>query len=268
MDPIALLLDTLRADGRLRVWSLVITVFGDSVQHRGGEINTTRLAKLFGRVGIEAGALRTALSRLRGDGWVDSRKNGRTSTYFLTKRGIDRFGPATDLIYRAPRQGPVENWVFKEFADAPAISIAGGFVYPAQDDTTIKGDGFQITGRVSETSRDLIAKAVTPAHEKALRVLQTDLATLGTLHLSDHDPITAAAARTLLVHRWRRVVLKFPELPPDCLPQKLDQTDMRGAVATAYARLSDAAEMWLDSETPDMKAMPAADSSFVRRFTN
>ncbi|NBR89524.1 MAG: phenylacetic acid degradation protein, partial [Rhodobacteraceae bacterium] len=43
MDPLAPLIDALHAEGRLRVWSLVITVFGDSVQHRGGRISTARL---------------------------------------------------------------------------------------------------------------------------------------------------------------------------------------------------------------------------------
>ena len=63
MDPLVPLINTLRAEGRLRVWSLVITAFGDLVQHRGGAVSSARLNVLLGRIGVEPGALRTALSR-------------------------------------------------------------------------------------------------------------------------------------------------------------------------------------------------------------
>ena len=76
MDPLAPLIETLTADGRLRVWSLVITVFGDSVEPRGGTISTARLGRLLGRIGVGSGALRTALSRLAGDGWVTAQRKG------------------------------------------------------------------------------------------------------------------------------------------------------------------------------------------------
>ena len=78
-DPLAPLIASLHAQGRLRVWSLVITAFGDLVQHRGGEISLARLGRLLGRIGVEQGALRTALSRLARDGWVLSTRRGRAS---------------------------------------------------------------------------------------------------------------------------------------------------------------------------------------------
>ena len=68
MDPLDPVITALHAESRLRVWSLVITVFGDCVQHRGGAISTARLGRLLGRIGVEPGALRTALSRLGRDG--------------------------------------------------------------------------------------------------------------------------------------------------------------------------------------------------------
>ena len=67
MDPIEPLINAFHAGGRPRVWSLVVTIFGDAVLHRGGCIATLRLQELLERVGIEAGALRTALSRLARD---------------------------------------------------------------------------------------------------------------------------------------------------------------------------------------------------------
>ena len=110
MDPLKPLIDALHSEGRLRVWSLVITVFGDLVQHRGGEVSTARLGVLMNRIGVEPGALRTALSRLSRDGWVTRERAGRTSLYRLSDRGLDRFAPATSMIYAPPRREPVAEW--------------------------------------------------------------------------------------------------------------------------------------------------------------
>ena len=101
MDPLAPLISALHSEGRLRAWSLLITVFGDMVQHRGGEIGTLRLGQLLGRVGVEGGTVRTALSRLTRDGWERERA-GRSSRYRLSAQGIDHFAPATTRIYAAP----------------------------------------------------------------------------------------------------------------------------------------------------------------------
>ena len=44
------LIDSLHARGRLRVWSLVITVFGDAVAPRGGRVALSVLQDLMARL--------------------------------------------------------------------------------------------------------------------------------------------------------------------------------------------------------------------------
>ena len=75
-DPLSPLIDQLHKDGRLRVWSLVITIFGDAIQPRGGRVSTARLQEILERMRIEPGALRTALSRLAKEGWVIREREG------------------------------------------------------------------------------------------------------------------------------------------------------------------------------------------------
>ena len=52
----------LRGEERLRVWSLIITVFGDAIVPRGGRIPLQALQEILARLGIEPGAVRTALT--------------------------------------------------------------------------------------------------------------------------------------------------------------------------------------------------------------
>jgi phenylacetic acid degradation operon negative regulatory protein len=261
MDPLQPLLDNLHSDGRPRVWSLVITIFGDSVQHRGGRIETARLNKLIARLGIESGALRTALSRLSRDGWVEGQRNGRTSSYTLTPAGLEQAGPATTRIYAAPRIGPVETWCFSTIAPPDALRIAGGWLTPHRRAT----DGFQICGALGSESAQAVWTNLAPSHVAALEKTASDVRSLEDLTL---DPLDALAARTLLIHRWRRLVLRWPEVPAELMPDTFSPGDIHAAVAAAYAHLSPAAESWLDQAIDDTPAMPSAGPGQAKRFAS
>lgn len=259
MDPLAPLIDALHNEARLRVWSLVITIFGDLVQHRGGEISTARLGALTGRVGVEAGALRTALSRLGRDGWVQRERSGRTSLYRLTPEGLAQFGPATSRIFAPPRQGPVARW-----AMVATLNAVGGIdtrlcpadAAPADADCVVSGD----LARITPAFR---ARQLDEAHRAALAALAADLAALETPLV---DPLDAAAARMLLIHRWRRIVLRFPEPVAEIMPEDAPLADPRAAVARVYLRLAPRAEAWLDRGGEGLEPMPPADPALARRF--
>ncbi len=260
-DPIAPLINALHAQGRLRVWSLVITVFGDLVQDRGGEVSTARLGQLLGRVGVEQGTLRTALSRLGRDGWVTSTRSGRTSLYRLSPEGLARFAPATTRIYAAPAEGPVDSWTIRVELDAAGNEVL--HLTPEGEDRDRSGD-LRLTGRIEELSDAFRAKLLTSSHRHALAGLALDLDALDRVDLA--DPLDAAAARMLLIHRWRRIVLRYDDLRPDLMPGDAPLADPRRAVARAYRRLFPAAEAWLDSASGDMAAMPPAEPRLARRF--
>jgi len=261
MDPLQPLIANLHADGRPRIWSLVITVFGDCVQHRGGRVATARLSRLLGRIGVETGALRTALSRLSRDGWVEGRKSGRTSSYVLTERGLDAFVSASARIYAAPPAMPVRAWVFDSPPVPGALAAAGGSLRPAP--VSDAADGFRITGEIAAQSAPAVWAALPPAHETALHRLGEDLIAQ---ELVSDVPLDAAAARMLLVHRWRRLILRWPDVPAEFLPDDFRPRDLHRAMASAYARLSPAAEAWLDMAEGEMPSMPDPAAEFGARF--
>ncbi|WP_380994014.1 PaaX family transcriptional regulator C-terminal domain-containing protein [Sedimentitalea sp. HM32M-2] len=240
---------------------MIITVFGDLVQHRGGEISTARLRALLGRVGVEQGTLRTALSRLGSDGWVHSERNGRTSLYRLSRQGIERFAPATTRIYAAPRTAPVTKWaavLTLAGTGAQSVRICPADEAPAAADCRIVGD----LAQVSDAYR---ATTLSPDHRQALAALAADLAAL---QRPVTTPLDAAAARLLLIHRWRRIVLRYPDPVPDLMPADAPLTDPRAEVARAYRALTPAAEVWLSQADDGLSAMPDPVSEVENRFGN
>lgn len=243
MDPLASQITALHNQGRLRVWSMVITVFGDLVQHRGGQISTAQLSTILGRVGVEKGAVRTALSRLGRDGWVTSERQGRTSLYRLSAQGLARFAPATTRIYAPPRDGPVTRWAIALKIGASARQEVT--LTPA--DETREGADCLVVGDLTAISDAYRASLLSEDHRAALGALADDIAALDANRVA--TPLDGAAARVLLIHRWRRIVLRFPEVPSDLMPRDAPLQDPRRLVAQAYSALSASAEAWMGMDS-------------------
>lgn len=63
--------------------SLVFDLFGDYLQHRGGEVRLRGLAALAGCFGVPGPTVRVVVARLRKEGWLVARREGRETVYAL-----------------------------------------------------------------------------------------------------------------------------------------------------------------------------------------
>ena len=81
------------------VWSLLVSVFGDLAASEDTELSSGALGLITQTIGIKPEATRVALHRLRKDGWLESRRTGRTSVYFLTEHGRAETMTASPRIY-------------------------------------------------------------------------------------------------------------------------------------------------------------------------
>ena len=97
-QPLARIIDQLKREPS-RTGSIVITVFGDAIVPRGGSVWLGTLLEFFKTLDIDSGVVRTAMSRLAADGWLEREKVGRNSFYRLVKKGRQTFDAATKHIY-------------------------------------------------------------------------------------------------------------------------------------------------------------------------
>jgi phenylacetic acid degradation operon negative regulatory protein len=265
MDALEPLITALHTEDRLRVWSLVVTVFGDAVQHRGGRIATLRLQHLLERVGVEAGALRTALSRLTSDGWVVRDREGRNSFYRLSVDAQAEISTASVDIYAAPSSGKVSEWVMASGATAPhkGTEVAANlWLIPAYLAVDMP-DHICLTGALASFPEGFAKHVLSNAHQSALIALHNDIAALKG---ADLTPLDAMAARMLLIHRWRRIVLRFPDVPPELIPAGFALPNPREMVANTYGALVETSEAWLDSSMHGLAPMPACNGALAHRF--
>ena len=210
VDPHRRLIDALLAFGDLKVWSVLVTIFGDLAPARGSFLPGTFLTGLTSDLGIRPEAQRVALHRLRKDGWIDVEKDGRVSLYALSA-----------LARRETRA--VQSRVFDAHVPRPEtvtlIVEAPGGPHAARANWLPLGSGvFLSDGPVAPEAGLLISPvAVADLPDWARRAAISDdiQVTYGALtDLLATDPAIEAlseskrlALRVLILHRWRRLVL-------------------------------------------------------------
>ena len=114
--PLPGLLAALR-DTPSRTGSVVITIYGDAVALRGGELALASLLDLMAALGANGGVVRTSVSRLARDGWLEGHRAGRRSFYRLSRRGQQESAEAGPRIY-GPLDRPWGGQLRLAFAEA------------------------------------------------------------------------------------------------------------------------------------------------------
>jgi phenylacetic acid degradation operon negative regulatory protein len=100
---------TLAADPP-RAKSLVVTVFGDAIAPHGGCVRLKGLIELLRPFAINERLVRTSVFRLVKEDWLEASRNGRESSYELTKSGRHRLGYAYARVYGRVLDPWEGNW--------------------------------------------------------------------------------------------------------------------------------------------------------------
>lgn len=93
-----------RESGYLSARSLLLTVLGEFVHPRRGEVWTGTLVEALGALGVEEKSARQALSRAAGEGLMSSTRSGRRVRWQLTTAGEQLLREGTERIYGFMRQ--------------------------------------------------------------------------------------------------------------------------------------------------------------------
>ena len=79
LSELARLIDGALARRPIRAGTLIITVYGDAIAPRGGALTLKSLQEIMRELRLESGVVRTALSRLVAEGWLDRHRGGGCS---------------------------------------------------------------------------------------------------------------------------------------------------------------------------------------------
>lgn len=276
------LISNLHSNAKLRVWSLVITIFGDAVLPRGGRVAMQDLLPIIQNARIEAGGLRTALSRLSKDGWIEVEKKGRNSFYTLSEKGLKEFIPATQIIYNKRPMQVAKSWLVAIAPPSgtglrraaietlaalnPAFTHAGLAFWPANAAPAARALA-RSDCLVAEVHRDAppqwLMDAASSQELRRSYVALTELIkpiTQTTDQLHRLSPLDALTARVLLIHEWRRLALRSAQIPDFLVPQDWPAAACADTVACLYQALLDNSEAYWSNPTESSKEL-------ARRFS-
>lgn len=280
-------LTALQADGRLSAWSLIVSFMGDAMAPRGGVAPSGALQALMARLGIGHGAVRTALSRLAADGWIERSREGRNSFYRLSA-GV------TETVLIAERR------IYAASSLLPAAAPRCLMIAPAPQPEAVL-DALDALGALQLASEAWLCFAAADSLPAALRQSGATLADAPGLHpgasmraemararqgfemarlLEAYRPVAAAleagpapspedamALRCLLIHEWRRLALRLLPIPADLVQPDDPEPETRALVAAIYARLLAPSETWLDANAAlQAGPLPPPDARLGARF--
>jgi phenylacetic acid degradation operon negative regulatory protein len=283
--PLARIVEQLKREPS-RTGSIVITVFGDAIVPRGGSVWLGTLLEFFEALDIDSGVVRTAMSRLATDGWLERNKIGRNSFYRLAKKGRQTFAAATRHIYDPPPSdwtGRFELLLIGNGEDRDASREAlknAGFGSPLPG-VWVAPSGVPVPEEASrairlevsaedDSGRRLLSESwplqrTADAYQKFMKTFEPLRGLIGRgEQLADADAFTA---RILLIHHYRRVVLRDPLLPTSLLPRDWPGRAARELCGAIYRGLLRQSEQWLDQHaTNEDGPLPKPNGELGRRF--
>ena len=106
--------DATARSARLR--HLIITVYGLYARHDGGWLSVATLIRLLADLGIDEPAVRSAISRLKRRGILQSQRCGGSAGYRLSAEALAILREGDARIFRRRRATPADGWVLAVFS--------------------------------------------------------------------------------------------------------------------------------------------------------
>ena len=250
--------------------SALFDLYGDHLRSRGGHAPVAALVRLLAPLGITAPAVRTAVSRMASQGWLEAIRLPEGAGYALTPRAVRRLDEAAERIYRHGAPDWDGRWHLivvarvRERARRDRIRAALGYLgYAPIDETTwvsprpsveleallqaerVRAERF--TASYDGDARGLLARAwdtdgLAHAYLGWLAVA-ADL--VGSVSADTPDEVVFAA-RSRLVHEWRKFLFTDPGLPAELLPGQWPGRQAAELFEAESARLLPAAARFVD----------------------
>lgn len=236
-----------------RAKPLLATIYGDSILPLGGGAWLAAVIRLGGALGLSERMVRTAVFRLRHDGWLLAERHGRRSFYCLGPGARRQFEAAERRIYAIPSDDQDGRWTVAILAGdiAPAarralvrelgwagfaafapdlLAAPGRRVGPLAEAVAASGldrrvlrlEASALPGAEADALRRIVADhwsldRLRDRYEEFLRVFSGTADALALIggELSGEQ---AFVLRSLLVDSYRRILLRDPALPMPLLP--------------------------------------------------
>ncbi|MEI8145156.1 MAG: PaaX family transcriptional regulator C-terminal domain-containing protein [Alphaproteobacteria bacterium] len=271
------------ANRPVRAASLVVTLFGDSVVPRGGVLSIRAIVDLLTGVGLEGGAIRTAMSRLVRDGLFERAAQRASPSYSLTARANEEFAAAFARVYDGKGRGDGDGLdlvilppaVKRARGDAALVAagfqvvVAGLYAAPEGVEPPLIPGAFALKGQLGPETAYALGTAIWDMERTCEAYRRFSLACsplAAALARSSPLPAQSFALRLLTVHAFRRIVVRDPGLPSCFWPADRPDRAARVLMSDIYSSLIESSELYLGNVTGPGELFPVASPPLDQRF--
>ena len=210
MTPARDLIDTLAGLEPIKTWSLIVTLFGDATDT---DIPAGAIRLLLDHIGIQPGATRVALHRLKGDGWIVATKAGREVNYALSEPGAAETHAVYRDIYSSEDKFP-NGWILRLINGQSSETPLPANAIPVSKDCLLmpaaqaEADSEQLNLPLRPASLpSWLTERLIDQHQQALAQRTTTAIAMAS-QLGNMPKIDRAAIRLLILHHWRKLALR------------------------------------------------------------
>lgn len=261
---------------KLGAGSLLVTMYGDVIAPRPQAPWLGSLIALSAPFGLSNRLVRTAIFRLAADDWLEATRVGRKSFYGLSDAGLLRVQHAGKRIYAGASPAWDGKWTLVLLRNDTRASMRqplrrellwegfgpvapGVFAHPSADQGSLAE--ILAAAGATEHAAVMVAESVASFSRRPLEQLIHQTYRLKEVaqawqayvrrfaswvkeapSLSEAD---AFFVRILLIHEYRRVLLRDPGLPDELLPADWPGREARAGTGALYAALLPASEAYL-----------------------
>jgi len=279
--------------------TFLVTVFGDVISQHGQWVWMGSLIEALSSLGYSERLVRTSVFRLVKDDWLQVKKIGRKSYYSLTENANNHYTKAARRIYSPERKHDDDRWliVIPSFVeDAQLVqfkrqlkwlgfsSLATGvYAHPFGDKDSLNATLIELN-----LENSVIVFSAETVDKNSLKVLKKQVYQKWQLNqLSDYytqfintyqkqydlikkENISAEQAfiiRLLLIHDYRRIILKDNELSSSMLPEDWSGYKAHFLTKALYRLLSKQSQSYIvNSLINSDGCLPKASFEFDDRF--
>lgn len=287
---------------KFRAPSLIITALGDSIAPHGGTFWMGSLIEIMAPLGINERLVRTATFRLAKEGWLLSEQIGRRSYYRLSPSSVKSFEEAFRRVYAIPEKPWNGQWalVFLNSADMAqemrdrvrseliwsgfGMVSPNVFIHPTLANAVVREKLVRLD--VADKAMLLHATVDDLNEENSTCELIRKLWDIDRLSVDytnfverfrplwqrlQLEPTPPGnlcfLIRTLVIHEYRRITLRDPQLPAELLTSGWAGLAARELCRNLYQRVHAGAAAYLVAhvETAD-GPLPIAEPDYYSRF--
>ena len=256
--------------------SLVFDLFGDYLRYRGGAVRLRDLVALTGCFDVPESTVRVVAARMRKEGWLDSRREGRETVYELTEaswRLLDEgrariFARAPGpwdgrwhmVIYSVPEADRALREQLRKRLSWLGFGLLSASVWISPHDrvaevresfaghTSVRLDALHARSEGAAADRDMAARSwdLTGLNKDYAELLDRYRPRLAGYRAGELRGRDALVERMHLIHDYRLLPFRDPDLPPELLPQDWVGRAAHEVFLEAHGLLRAEAEAYVD----------------------